>query len=175
MKKLLLVTALVLALAVPAIAAEPAKTAPAPAAKASGAPPAGQLNYGCGLGATVFKDGQANDSLLLQLVATFLNGLCGNGTFGITSGTSDCAPPAKTASNDRLNEFAYKNLDDLARDIAAGKGETVTTVAVLLDVPAESRPAFYRNLQASFTEIFPSPTVETAHVVDTITKIAAQG
>jgi len=175
MKRLLIVVALVLALAVPAIAAEPAKATPAPAAKAAGGPPSSQLNYGCGLGATVFKDGQANDSLLLQLVATFLNGLCGNGTFGITSGTSDCAPASKTASVDRLNEFAYKNLDDLARDIAAGNGETVTTVAVLLDVPAESRPAFYRNLQASFTEIFPSPTVETAHVVDTITKIAAQG
>jgi hypothetical protein len=158
MKKLLLVAALVLALAVPAIAAPPS-----------------QMNYGCGLGATVFKDGQANDSLLLQLVATFLNGLCGNGTFGITSGTSDCAPTSKSASNDRLNEFAYRNLDDLARDIAAGKGETVTTVADLLNVPDESRPAFYRNLQARFTEIFPTPTVETAHVVDAITTIAAQG
>ena len=158
MKRLLLIAALVLALAVPAIAAPPS-----------------QLNYGCGLGATVFKDGQANDSLLLQLVATFLNGLCGNGTFGITSGTSDCAPPSKTAGIDRLNEFAYRNLDDLARDIAAGKGETVATVADLLNVPAESRPAFYRNLQARFTEIFPSPAVETAHVVDAITTIAAQG
>ena len=158
MKRLLLVAAMVLALAVPAIAAAPS-----------------QMNYGCGLGATVFKDGQANDSLLLQLVATFLNGLCGNGTFGITSGTSECAPPKKTASNDRLNEFAYRNLDDLARDIAAGKGETVATVADLLNVPAESRPAFYRNLQARFTEIFPSPAVETAHVVDAITTIAAQG
>jgi len=122
MKRLFLIAALVLALAVPAIAAPPS-----------------QLNYGCGLGATVFKDGQANDSLLLQLVATFLNGLCGNGTFGITSGTSECAPPAKTVSIDRLNEFAY------------------------------------RNLQARFTEIFPSPAVETAHVVDAITTIAAQG
>ena len=158
MKKLLLVTALVLALAVPALAAPPS-----------------QMNYGCGLGAVVFKEGGANDSLLLQLVATFLNGLCANGTFGITSGTSDCATPGKYVSNDRLNEFAYKNLDDLARDISAGNGETVTTVAVLLNVPVESRPAFYRNLQARFTEIFPSPAVETAHVVDAITTIAAQG
>jgi hypothetical protein len=159
MKKALLVATLVLALAVPAIAAGPA----------------GQMNYGCGLGATVFKDGQANDSILLQLVATFLNGLCGNGTFGITSGTSDCAAPGKVASNERLNEFAYKNLDDLARDIAAGKGETISTVAELLSVPADARPAFYKSLQARFTEIFPTPTVETAHVVDTIAKIAARG
>lgn len=159
MKRLILVAALVLALAVPAAAAGPA----------------GQMNYGCGLGATVFKDGQANNSILLQVVATFLNGLCGNGTFGISSGTSECAQPSKVAGNDRLNEFAYRNLDDLARDIAAGKGETVTTVADLLNVPAASRPAFYRNLQARFAEIFPSPAVETAHVVETITTIAAQG
>ncbi len=159
MRKALLVVALVFALAVPVLAA---------------GPPPSQMNYGCGLGATVFKDGQANDSIFLQLVATFLNGLCGNGTFGITTGTSDCAKPSKTASTERLNEFAYKNLDDLARDIAAGKGETVSTVAELLSVPTEARPAFYKSLQARFTEIFPTPTVETAHVVDTIAKIAAQ-
>jgi hypothetical protein len=157
MKKLLLVTALVLAFAVPAMAA----------------PPAGQYNYGCGLGATVFRDGGANDSILLQNVATCLNGT-GSASFAITTGTSDCAKPAKFAGNERLNEFAYKNLDDLARDIAAGQGEAVATVAVLLDVPAESRPAFYKDLQASFTEIFPTPTVDTAHVVDTIAKIAAR-
>ncbi len=159
MKKVLLVAALVLALAVPAIAAGPS----------------GQMNYGCGLGAVVFKDGQANNSLLLQLVATFLNGICANQTFAITTGTSECAPAGKVASTERLHEFAYRNLDDLARDIAAGKGETVSTVAELLNVPTESRPAFYKNLQARFTEIFPSPTVESAQVVDTISKIAAQG
>ena len=158
MKKLVLALALVLVLAVPAMAAPP-----------------GQNNYGCGLGATVFKDGQANDSILLQVVATFLNGLCGNGTFGISSGTSECYKPKNVASNEKLNEFAYKNLDDLARDIAAGQGETLTVVAVLLDVPKESRPAFNKSLQTHFSEIFPNPTVETAHVVDTITKIAAQG
>jgi len=158
MKRLLLVVALVVVFAVPVYAA-----------------PAGQYNYGCGLGAVVFKDGGANDSILLQVVATFLNGICGNGTFGITSGTSECAKPKNVAGNERLNEFAYKNLDDLARDIAAGQGEAVSTVAVLLDVPAAQRPAFYKNLQASFTEIFPTPTVDTAYVVEKITAIAAKG
>ncbi len=158
MKRLLLVVALVVVFAVPVYAA-----------------PAGQYNYGCGLGAVAFKDGGANDSILMQAVATFLNGISCNGTFGITSGTSECAKPAKFAGNERLNEFAYKNLDDLARDIAAGQGEAVSTVAVLLDVPVAQRPAFYKSLQASFTEIFPSPTVDTAHVVDTIAAIAGRG
>ena len=158
MKKLALAFALVLIFAVPVMAA-----------------PVGQSNYGCGLGAVVFKDGGANDSTLMQLVATFLNGLCGNGTFGITTGTSDCYQPKGFVSNEKLNEFAYKNLDDLARDIAAGQGETLTVIAVLLDVPKESRQDFNGKLQMSFSEIFPTPTVEVAHVVDTITKIATQG
>lgn len=157
MKRLLLVVALVFALAVPAIAA----------------PPASQMNTGCGLGALVFKEGGANNSLFLQVIAQILNG--GTGVFGISSGTSECAPVGKTASIDRLNEFADRNFNDLARDIAAGKGETVATVADLLNVPVESRPAFYRNLQARFTEIFPSPAVESAHVVEAITTIAAKG
>jgi len=157
MKKMLLVIALVVVFAVPVYAA-----------------PAGQYNYGCGLGAVAFKDGSANDSILLQNVATCLNAT-GMASIAITVGTSECAKPAKVAGNERLNEFAYKNLDDLARDIAAGQGETVTTVAVLLDVPAESRPAFYKSLQANFTEIFPSPTVDTAFVVDKITAIASKG
>jgi hypothetical protein len=33
----------------------------------------------------------------------------------------------------------------------------------------------FGNLQGRFNEIFPSPTVETAHVVESITTIAAQG
>lgn len=157
MKRLLLIVALVVVFAVPAYAAPP-----------------GQLNYGCGLGAVVFKDGGANDSVLLQNIATCLNGT-GSASIGITVGTSECAKPAKFVGNERLNEFAYKNLDDLARDIAAGQGEAVSTMAVLLDVPAAQRPAFYRNLQASFTEIFPTPTVDTAYVVEKITAIAAKG
>ena len=77
--------------------------------------------------------------------------------------------------NDRLNEFVQANLDDLARDISAGKGETLSTVAELMGVPSADRAAFNANLQANFHQIFPAPGVEYAHVVDTIVSVSKQG
>ena len=131
-------------------------------------------NTGCGLGTLIFKDAQ-NQSTLVQVVAVTTNGTLGNQTFGISSGTSECAQPAKIVRNERLNEFVQSNLDDLARDISAGKGETLSTVAELMGVPSADRAAFNANLQANFQQIFPTPGVEYAHVVDTIVSVSNQG
>lgn len=131
-------------------------------------------NTGCGLGTLIFKDAQ-NQSTLVQVVAVTTNGTLGNQTFGISSGTSECTQPAKIVRNERLNEFVQANLDDLARDISAGKGETLSTVAELMGVPSSDRAAFNANLQANFQQIFPTPGVEYAHVVDTIISVSNQG
>jgi|OpeIllAssembly_1097287.scaffolds.fasta_scaffold482946_2 hypothetical protein len=131
-------------------------------------------NTGCGLGTLIFKDAQ-NQSTLVQVVAVTTNGTLGNQTFGISSGTSECTQPAKVVRNERLNEFVQANLDELARDISAGKGETLSTVAELMGVPSADRAAFNANLQANFQQIFPTPGVEYAHVVDTIVSVSNQG
>jgi Protein of unknown function (DUF3015) len=131
-------------------------------------------NTGCGLGTVIFKDTQ-NQTTLVQVVAVTTNGTLGNQTFGISSGTSECTQPAKVVRNERLNEFVHANLDDLARDISAGKGETLSTVAELMGVPSADRAAFNANLQAHFHQIFPTPGVEYAHVVDTIVSVSNQG
>jgi hypothetical protein len=131
-------------------------------------------NVGCGLGTMLFEDAQ-NKSTLIQILAVTTNGTSGNQTFGISSGTSNCAQPKNFAGTERLNEFVHANLDELARDIAAGKGETLSTVAELMGVPASERDSFNRNLQAHFTEIFPSPGVEYAHVVDSIFRVSNRG
>jgi len=135
---------------------------------------AGNTNTGCGLGTVIFKDVQ-NQSTLVQIVAATTNGTLGNQTFGITSGTSECTQPKNIVRNERLNEFVQANLDELARDISAGKGETLSTVAELMGVPVAQRDAFNRNLQAHFHRIFPAPGVEFAHVVDTIVSVSNQG
>jgi hypothetical protein len=131
-------------------------------------------NTGCGLGTLIFKDTQ-NQSTLVQVVAVTTNGTLGNQTFGISSGTSECTQPSKVVRNERLNEFVQANLDELARDISAGKGETLSTVAELMGVPAGDRDAFNSKLQANFHQIFPTPGVEYAHVVDTIVSVSNQG
>lgn len=130
-------------------------------------------NTGCGLGTVIFKD--SGQTTLVQILAVTTNGTSGNQTFGISSGTSECEQPKKIVRSERLNEFVQANLDELARDIAAGKGETLATVAELMGVPAPGRDAFSRTLQLHFSEIFPTPGVEYAHVVDAIVRVSSQG
>lgn len=129
-------------------------------------------NTGCGLGTMLFE-GSANDSSLLQAFQATTNGTSGAQTFGISSGTSECNQPKKFVQNERLNEFVYANLDTLAKDIAQGRGESVQTLAELMQVAPEKREAFYRNLQTHFSVIFPRENVEYAQVVDTIVKLSS--
>ena len=129
---------------------------------------------GCGLGGMVIGDEPGP----IQLVATFLNGLCGNQTFGITSGTLGCEEPRTTthkkrANNELMKEFVVANMDNLAKDIAQGKGETLDTFSEIMEVPVSDRLALYKKLQANFSFIFPSENVVLADVVDNIALVAA--
>jgi len=128
------------------------------------------LNTGCGLGTLAFKN-NADNSTLLQVVQTFLNGICGNQTFGISTGTSDCQQPKNFASNDKASAFMVANMDNLARDIAQGRGETLDAFAELMGVPADKRPEFYAQLQTGFTRIFTSSNVQMASVMDNIATV----
>ncbi|MGE5189438.1 MAG: DUF3015 family protein [Gemmatimonadota bacterium] len=131
-------------------------------------------NVGCGLGTMLFQS-NADDSSLLQAFQATTNGTFGNQTFGVTSGTSECKQPTKFVKNDRVSEFVFANLDDLAKDIANGKGETLDTLAELMGVPAAEREGFSRNLKAHFAEIFPGAGVEYAQVVDAIVRVSNEG
>jgi len=101
-------------------------------------------------------------------VVTFLNGISGNQTFGITTGTSECKAPSKVADNGILKEFVVANMDNLAKDIAMGQGESLTTLAELMGIAKDSRTAVYAKLQSNFSNIFTSENVDAAHVVDNI-------
>lgn len=111
-------------------------------------------NCGCGIGTMAL--GQNEATVLSQLAATFLNGICGNQTFGITSGTLDCAPASSVVSNERVKEFINDNMDQLAMDIAIGEGETLSSLADLMEVPAGDRIALYEKLQQNFDRLYTS-------------------
>ena len=123
-------------------------------------------NTGCGLGNQVITN---QDSVLMQVFAATTNGTSGNQTFGITSGTSGCAKPAKFVSNDRANEFVAGNMDALALDISNGQGEALTTLATLLNI---SNPdTFASVLQSNFDKIYTSSKVSSADVIDNIVSL----
>ena len=53
-------------------------------------------------------------------------------------------------------------------DISAGKGETLNTVAALMNV--ENKEDFASKLQANFSDIYTSEKVSSAEVIDNIAK-----
>lgn len=153
MKKLLLCAVLTALAATPAFAAS------------------GKANTGCGLG-TVLWAGKADNSIISQASQATTNGSFGTQTFGISSGTLECGTPPKFVQNERLNHFVRANMDNLAKDIAQGRGESLDTFAELLEVPADQRPAFNARLQQNFDKIFTSPSVELAAVIDNSVTVA---
>ncbi len=117
---------------------------------------------GCGLGAMIIKDDSS--AVLLALQAT-TNGTSANQTFGITSGTSGCKK-TKLVMNERAEEFVASNMDQLAKEIAIGQGESVDTLAELLEV--EDKATFAASLQSNYNSIYSADDVKMADVLDTI-------
>lgn len=117
---------------------------------------------GCGLGSMIIKDDST--AVLLALQAT-TNGTSGNQTFGITSGTLGCQK-AQFVMNERAEEFVASNMDQLAKEIAQGHGETVDTLAELLEV--SDKATFSASLQANYNSIYTSQNAKMADVLDNI-------
>jgi len=123
---------------------------------------------GCGLGAMAIGEKQG---VLWKLLGTFLNGLSGNQTFGMSSGTSECGKDQWIAKYDKMNIFVADNMDVLAIDIAQGQGESLDALAEIAEVPIGERPALYAAFQSNFDAIYPTAQVSHTDVVKEIAKI----
>jgi len=117
---------------------------------------------GCGLGSVIIQDDSS--AVLLALQAT-TNGTSGNQTFGITSGTSGCKK-VKLVMNERAAEFVASNMDILAKEIAMGHGESIDTLAELLNVSDVA--TFSASLQSNYNSIYTSQKVQMNDVLDNI-------
>ncbi len=121
---------------------------------------------GCGLGSQIIKDDSS--AVLLALQAT-TNGTSGNQTFGVTSGTSGCTK-VKLVMNERAEEFVASNMDQLAKEIAMGHGESIDTLAELLQV--EDKATFASALQTNYNSIYATDKAKMADVLDNIAVVA---
>lgn len=126
---------------------------------------------GCGLGRVLIGGKQG---LVWNLIGTFLNhALCGNQTLGMTTGTLGCDTGGKIVMNERLEIFVADNRDNLAQDIAAGKGETLSALAEIAQVAPDNQDRMFSALQSSFDAIYPDANVSDKHVVTVINDIVA--
>ncbi|MGM0575442.1 MAG: DUF3015 family protein [Myxococcota bacterium] len=116
---------------------------------------------GCGFGAVLFDD---SPSKFKQVLAATSNGLLGNQTFAITSGTSRCGEPAEEIAGAKA--FVEANRQALAHDIARGDGETIANLSSLAG--CQDSKAVGATLQGSFPDIFPRPDVADTEVSDRV-------
>ncbi|MDH4215794.1 MAG: DUF3015 domain-containing protein [Gallionella sp.] len=117
---------------------------------------------GCGVGSMVFK-GQSG--IAPQVLAVTTNGISGNQTFGITSGTLGCTQDGVVTSNMAATMFIETNKEQLARDMSVGSGETLASLAQLLGVEAQDKSAFNSFAKDNMARIFTADSVATEQVI----------
>lgn len=126
---------------------------------------------GCGFGSMLFE-GQSG--VVPKIAASTTNGSSGNQTFGITFGTLGCESDTPITSKVKLAAFIDGNMDNLARDIAKGEGETLSTLAAVWGVDAADKAEFNTFAQAHFSEVFTSGDVTAQGVFDNLNALLAQ-
>ncbi|MFA9460662.1 DUF3015 domain-containing protein [Thiohalorhabdus methylotrophus] len=126
---------------------------------------------GCGAGTMLF-DGQ--QGIAPQVLAVTTNGIFGNQTFGITSGTLGCDQDGVVKSTEKLSKFIDDNMNKLAADMATGGGETLASLASLMGVEQDDRAAFYRSAQEHFKRIYGEEDVTASEVVKNLNAVMAE-
>lgn len=123
---------------------------------------------GCGLGSMAWR-GQSG--IIPQSLAMTTNGFFGSNTFGVTFGTSGCDPNGRiTGGTGRMMlAFLEDNMEQFAMDAAAGRGETIETLAGIMNVDSAT---LGQELQQNFAYIFDNDNVEVADVTLKVMEIA---
>lgn len=119
-------------------------------------------DVGCGWGTMVFR-GQTG--VAPKVLAATTNGILGNQTFGISSGTAGCKQGGTVTADARVTHYASANLDQLAGDMAAGRGEALDTLAHLIGVPDADRPALFALTKAHFATLFAGDQVTAGEML----------
>lgn len=108
-------------------------------------------DVGCGLGSALWV-GQSG--LLPKVFAATTNGISGNQTFGISTGTLGCQKEGVITSRVRISMFTGSNIDRLARDMSVGQGETLNVLADLMGVSEADKATFFQATRTHYGTLF---------------------
>jgi len=128
-------------------------------------------DIGCGLGTQLWE---GEKGLVPKVLGATTNGTFGNQTFGITTGTLGCSQEGVITADARLRMFAGANLDNLARDMAQGQGETLDTFAGLMNVREADKAHFFQFTKAHFPELFADDDATAGEMLASLNRLLAQ-
>ena len=123
---------------------------------------------GCGLGSMAWR-GQSG--IAPQVLAVTTNGIFFSQTFGITFGTSGCDPNGRVSGGTGRMALAFiqNNMEQFALDAAAGNGETIITLAGILNVDSDELGA---KAKQNFAVLFASDNVDAVDVTLKLLELA---
>lgn len=123
---------------------------------------------GCGLGSMAWR-GQSGIGPQVAAVLTN-NVLFSNQTFGITFGTSGCDPNGRVTGGTGKMALAFieNNMEQFAMDASRGEGETLETLAGIMEIDKQE---FSSKVQNNFASIFSNDNVEAVDVTLNLFKV----
>ncbi len=122
---------------------------------------------GCGLGSMAWK---GHSGIIPQVLAMTTNGMFLN-TVGVTLGTSGCDPNGRVTGGTGKLVLAVieNNMEQFAMDASRGQGETIETIAGILDVDSKE---LGQKAQQSFAYLFVDENVEAVDLALKIMELA---
>jgi hypothetical protein len=112
------------------------------------------------LNSTAFRGGQPGGGPIFFNITT-------DGTQTISSSFGP-GPRGIETPRGRLVLFIDGNMDNLARDIARGEGETLSTLAAVWGVSADDNAFFSELVQSHFGDVFTSENVTSENVLNNL-------
>ncbi len=128
-------------------------------------------DIGCGLGTMIF-DGQSGK--VFKVLGATTNGTSGNQTFGITFGTLGCDGTGTIDSAQKLAMFIDGNMDNLARDMAKGEGETLSTLSEVWGIKEADKASFNTLAKQNFATVYSSESVTSNEVLNNLNSLISQ-
>ncbi len=129
---------------------------------------------GCGLGKEVWKDSKDTDSVGHHLlISTTNNPMIPLQAGGITTGSWGCQNNRKVWTEHKAGVFAGVNFENLSEDMARGGGEHLASLADLLGVPAEQRPAFFALAQERYASLTAAGHTSAAAMIKALNEAMA--
>lgn len=125
---------------------------------------AGYGDAGCGLGSMIFGDTPGP----VQILAATTNATSYSQAFGITTGTSNCDASGIVLAEREQEMFVTKTYTSLAKEMAAGEGEHLRTLAGLLGCPSDEATQFASFTQQNYETIFASDETTPAEMLSTV-------
>lgn len=127
-------------------------------------------DIGCGLGTQIWTGSKGVGPKVLGATT---NGSFGNQTLGISFGTLGCRQGGTVTADAKVRIFTSANLENLARDMAQGRGETLDAFATLLGIREDDKGAFFAFTQAHFADLYAGEAVTAGDVLASLERVMA--